>query len=122
DELDIVDRVSRKYHEIMKVACTGCRYCVPCPSDVDIPGCFEIYNKLHMFGNSQEAKVMYTARMSGMVTNQSGYASQCVQCGECVEKCPQHIEIPDYLEKVTEELEGPDLQEREVIVKKMFNM
>ncbi|MCP4107594.1 MAG: aldo/keto reductase, partial [Desulfobacteraceae bacterium] len=46
DELDIVDRVSRKYHEIMKVACTGCRYCVPCPSDVDIPGCFEIYNKL----------------------------------------------------------------------------
>lgn len=40
----------------------------------------------------------------------------------CIEKCPQHIEIPDFLEKVTEELEGPDLKQREEMVKKMFNV
>lgn len=122
EELDLINRVSLRYRDIMKVACTGCRYCVPCPSDVDIPGCFEVYNKCHMFGNLQEAKFMYAARMSGMLTGKAGYASQCVQCGECLEKCPQHIEIPDHLEDVAQELEGPDLQEREAMVKKMLNI
>ncbi len=122
EELDLVERVGRAYREIMKVPCTGCRYCVPCPSDVDIPGCFEVYNKLHMFGNVPEAKFMYAARMSGLITGLAGYASQCVPCGECLEKCPQHIEIPDHLERVAEELEGADLREREGMVKKMLNM
>lgn len=122
EELALVDRVSQKYQEIMMVACTGCRYCVPCPSDVDIPGCFEVYNKCHIFGNLEEAKFIYAARMSGLLTGQRGYASQCIQCEECLEKCPQQIEIPKHLEKAAEELEGPDLKEREDLVKKMLNM
>ena len=122
EELKLVEKVAQKYEEIMKVACTGCRYCVPCPSDVDIPTCFEVYNKLHMFGNLDEAKFMYAARMSGLITDSSGYASQCTQCGECLEKCPQSIEIPNYLEKVVEDLEGPDIKNIEVIVKEMLNI
>ncbi|ETR68079.1 MAG: aldo/keto reductase, partial [Candidatus Magnetoglobus multicellularis str. Araruama] len=77
DELQLVEKVRLNYQDIMKVGCTGCRYCLPCPSDVDISTCFEIYNKLHMFGNLEEAKFMYTARMSGLLTPSSGYASQC---------------------------------------------
>jgi len=121
EDLLLVESVGRKYQEIMKVPCTGCRYCIPCPSGVDISTCFEILNKLHMFGNLDEAKFMYAARMSGLLTVRSGYASQCIQCGECLEKCPQSIEIPDYLEKVAEELEGPELKNIEEMVKKMLN-
>jgi len=122
EELDLVDQMSKKYQKIMKVACTGCRYCIPCPSEVDIPTCFEIYNKLHMFGNVDEGKFMYAARMSGLITAKPGYASQCIECGECLEKCPQSIEIPDFLDKVAQELEGPNLKNIEEMVKQMLNI
>ncbi|BBO66663.1 aldo/keto reductase [Desulfosarcina alkanivorans] len=122
DEIKRVDEASRKYKTLMKVGCTGCGYCMPCPSDVSIPSCFEVYNKMHMFGNAEEAKFMYAIRMSGIIGQTPGYASQCVQCGECLEKCPQEIEIPDFLEKVADELEDADLENRVRMGKKMLNM
>ncbi len=122
DELELVAAASRKYKNLMKVGCTGCGYCVPCPSEVHIPGCFEVYNKMHMFGNAQEGQFMYAIRMSGILSGTPGYASQCVQCGECLEKCPQQIEIPDVLEKVAEELEDADLEKRVAMGKKMLNI
>jgi len=122
-ELALVDRASRKYQELMKIDCTGCGYCQPCPEEVKIPACFEVYNKMHLFGNVQEGRFMYAIRMSGMIAGDvPGYASQCVQCGECLEKCPQHLEIPDLLEDVAAELEGPDLQKREAQARKMLNI
>jgi len=122
EELALVAEASRKYKTLMKVGCTGCGYCMPCPSDVHIPGCFEVYNKMHMFGNEQEGKFMYAIRMSGMISGAPGYASQCVQCGECLEKCPQEIEIPDFLENVAEEMEDADLENRVAMGKKMLNI
>ena len=122
DELRLVAAASRKYKTLMKVGCTGCGYCMPCPSDVAIPACFEVYNKMHMFGNAQEGKFMYAIRMSGILSGTSGYASQCIQCGECLEKCPQQIEIPDVLGKVAEELEDADLEKRVAMGKKMLNI
>ena len=122
EELALVEAAGRKYKTLMKVGCTGCGYCMPCPSEVHIPGCFEVYNKMHMFGNEQEGKFLYAIRMSGMISGTSGYASQCVQCGECLEKCPQHIEIPDVLEKVAGELEDDELEKRVAMGKKMLNI
>lgn len=122
DEIKLVEAAGQKYKTLMKVGCTGCGYCMPCPSDVAIPTCFEVYNKLHIFGNVEEAKFMYAIRMSGMISGTPGYATQCVQCGECLEKCPQRIEIPDCLEKVAEELEDADLEKRVAMGKKMLNM
>ena len=122
DELKLVDAASREYETLMKVGCTGCGYCMPCPSEVAIAACFEVYNKKYMFGNEEEAKFIYAIRMSGMISGTSGYASQCVQCGECLEKCPQNIEIPDFLEMVAEELEDADLEKRVIMGKKMLNM
>jgi predicted aldo/keto reductase-like oxidoreductase len=121
-ELDLVAEARREYETLMKVGCTGCGYCMPCPSDVHIPGCFEVYNKMHMFGNEPEGKFMYAIRMSGMISGTPGYASQCVQCGECLEKCPQQIEIPDCLEKVAQEMEDGDLEKRVAMGKKMLNI
>lgn len=122
DELTIVKTAAQTYKTLMKVGCTGCGYCMPCPSDVSIPNCFDVVNKLHMFGNKEEAKFLYAIRMSGMLSGTPGYASQCVQCGECLEKCPQHIEIPDILERVAEEMEDADLEKRVAMGKKMLNI
>ncbi|UCD53391.1 MAG: aldo/keto reductase [Phycisphaerales bacterium] len=120
-ELQLIHRAEQTYRQLMKAGCTGCRYCLPCPAGVAIPVCLEIYNDLHMFDNTQEAKFMYAARLSGTITNGApAYASRCVQCRQCLEKCPQHLEIPRLLEAVAAELEGPDLEAREAVIKQVF--
>ena len=122
DELKRVEAASGRYKTLMKVGCTGCGYCLPCPSDVAIPLCFDAYNKMHMFGSAEEARFLYAIRMSGILVAPSGYASQCVQCGECLDTCPPAVEIPDHLEKVAEEMEDADLEKRVAMAKKMLNM
>lgn len=112
-ELALVERVSKKYQELMMVGCTGCGYCMPCPSNVSIPECFEAYNKMHLFNLGEAAKATYALRMSGLMSNnEPGYASQCVECGTCLDKCPQSIPIPDFLAKVAEELEDDQMEQR----------
>jgi len=121
DERDLVDKVSNKYMELMKVGCTGCGYCMPCPEHVMIPSCFEVYNKMHMFGETEGSLFSYAIRMSGdLSTGEPGFASQCVSCGECLDKCPQGIPIPEILTAVAEEMEGPDLQQRVAMAVKML--
>jgi predicted aldo/keto reductase-like oxidoreductase len=122
-ECDLVKAAARKYKELMKVGCTGCGYCMPCPEGVMIPAAFELYNKLHLFGQVPITKLSYALRMSGgMGATPPGLASQCVACGECLEKCPQNLEIPDLLAAVAEEMEDDQLAERQVMAKKMFTL
>jgi len=121
EELQLVKRVEEKYRELMNVGCTGCQYCIPCPAGVNIPMCFEEYNNLGMVKNPEEEKFMYAARLGGVVgTGEPSYASLCVQCRECVDKCPQHIEIPEVLESVVKEFEGPGFAERVAMAKQVF--
>ncbi|MEZ5334247.1 MAG: aldo/keto reductase [Methanolobus sp.] len=120
-ELNLVERVAEKYGKLMPIDCTGCRYCMPCPEGVDIPACFDVYNNLHMFGGSDRLKMMYAAKLGGILRGaDTNFASQCVQCGQCLDACPQHIAIPDMLEKVAEEFEGPGLEERMAFAKQLF--
>lgn len=120
-ECGIVDKAAAKYQELMKVNCTGCGYCLPCPEGVLIPWIFEVYNKMHLFGNEEEAKFIYAIRLSGTISgDKPGYASECVQCDECLEKCPQGIEISEMLETIADEMEGPDLQDRVSMANKML--
>ena len=121
-ETDLVARVGRKYREIMKVACTGCGYCQPCPSGVDIAGCFDAFNALHTFGKSpQEAGFQYVLRVSGMLSGTPAWASLCYQCRDCIEKCPQSLQIPDLLEQVVAEFEGESLKDIEAIARRLFH-
>jgi len=121
DELQLIKKVGQKYRELMKIGCTGCRYCMPCPSGVNIPLCFELYNNLYMSSNTGNVKFLYAEHLSGTLSvGETRYASQCTQCGQCLEKCPQHIDIPAMLELVVEKLEGPDLEKRVSMVKDMF--
>jgi uncharacterized protein len=108
---------------ILGFGCTGCGYCMPCPEGVMLPTAFELYNKLHLFGETQITKLSYVLRMSGgMGATPPGFASQCVACGECLAKCPQKIEIPDFLAEVVQEMEDDHLAERLVMAKNMFTI
>jgi len=120
-DLGLVKRVEEKYRELMRVGCTGCRYCMPCPSGVNIPMCFEEYNNLTLVPNRDEEMFMYAARLGGAVgTGRPEFASQCVQCRECVEKCPQQIDIPAVLESVVRDFEGPGFEERIAMARQVF--
>ena len=88
----------------LKVGCTGCGYCMPCPKKVDIPGTFAAYNRRY-----QEGKfwgfVDYV--ICTMLRKNSTAASNCVKCGRCEKHCPQHIPIRAKLGEAQKELEGP---------------
>jgi len=107
-ELELIRRAGAKYHELTKVGCTGCGYCMPCPAGVDIPTCFEFYNRYHLLGQ-EDPKRQYYFWLSGIM-GKKAHASLCVKCGKCMEVCPQHLKIPDLLENVAEDLEGPEFE------------
>jgi predicted aldo/keto reductase-like oxidoreductase len=100
DELNLFREAEIEYKKRIIVPCTGCRYCMPCPSNVSIPECFEMYNQGCMFDAPEVASVNYNIVMGGMLTGSPGFASQCKECGECEEKCPQGIPIREHLKKV----------------------
>jgi predicted aldo/keto reductase-like oxidoreductase len=104
-EMNIIERVVKNYRELMKVGCTGCRYCMPCPSGVDIPACFEFYNDLHIYGDVLRAKIFYLGRLAG-IFGEASNASLCENCGKCEDACPQKLPIRDYLQDVAKEFEG----------------
>jgi uncharacterized protein len=116
----LIGAVGRKYRELMKVGCTGCGYCQPCPSGVNISECFATFNTFHTFGKKQEAGFLYVVRMGGVLTGRPGYASLCSHCLDCVQKCPQELDVPGLLEQVVEEFERDGLAEREAAVRNFF--
>ncbi|MBQ8642905.1 MAG: aldo/keto reductase [Clostridia bacterium] len=88
----------------MKVGCTGCGYCMPCPKNVDIPGTFAAYNRRYAEGKFW-AFVDYM--ICTALRRDSAAASNCVGCGKCEKHCPQQIAIRDELKNAQKELEGP---------------
>jgi predicted aldo/keto reductase-like oxidoreductase len=100
-ELKLYDEVREAYRSIRPIKCTACRYCVPCPNNVDIPGIFQIYDDAMMYHDTRIGQFRYNGDFG---VKQDQRADQCTECGECLEKCPQKIAIPDWLKKVHSEL------------------
>ena len=97
---DVVAAINAK----MKVPCTGCGYCMPCPADVDIPGAFAAYNRRYTdsrFWGFIDYTICTALRQNG--TGASG----CKKCGKCEPHCPQGIAIREELTKVQKTMEGP---------------
>lgn len=99
--------VVRAINEKMKVGCTGCGYCMPCPKGVDIPGTFAIYNKRYTDGRR---KALQEYMLCTVLRKDSTSASNCVGCGKCEQHCPQHIEVRKELGNAKKALEGPVYQ------------
>lgn len=105
DDLARIDRVKETYRRLMKVGCTGCGYCMPCPAGVDIPGCFALYNAHYLFPKDRSTKFHYIGRHGGLIGDVS-YAGLCRQCGKCAKACPQHLPIPQLMKDVKSDMEG----------------
>lgn len=92
EEKNIVEQVANDIHSRIKVGCTACAYCMPCPAGVKIPHHFRLWNDLSMYGNVDGVKRRY-----GALIGEEGSAEHCIECGQCEELCPQHISIREML-------------------------
>jgi predicted aldo/keto reductase-like oxidoreductase len=106
EEIAAVESVIKLFNASYKIPCTGCNYCMPCPHNVNIPGCFTAYNVSYTVG--MYAGVQQYLTSTGVNNPQINYAaSNCKQCGKCEKHCPQHIQIIQSLKKVTKRMESP---------------
>ena len=99
EELQLIEEVRSVYLERMAVGCTECGYCVPCPEGVGIPNIFKLYNDASMYDDVDNASRMY----GNMLRDGKGFPS-CVDCGVCIEACPQGIDIPRVLAQADDSL------------------
>ncbi len=104
DDLEILHKVVGEIQSHLAVGCTGCRYCMPCPKNVDIPGTFFCYNLLKNEGWISAEKSFF---MTTALRHDPTSPSNCIGCGKCEQHCPQHIEIRKMLKEARKELEGP---------------
>ncbi len=103
EEEEMLSRVVAAINANMKVGCTGCAYCMPCPKGVDIPGAFAAYNRLASEGKLAGLKEHF---MCSAVRKDSTAVSNCIGCGKCESHCPQQIPIRQELKNVGKALEG----------------
>ena len=105
-ELATVAEVAASYRRLIKVGCTGCAYCMPCPHGVNIPMCFSMVNDYHMGLNRLITRAMYGAMVMGGIGGLRSDASLCRDCGQCLEACPQKIAIAEELRQAHRTLGG----------------
>ena len=99
----LIEQVKEEIRKSVKVGCTGCGYCMPCPRGVDIPGTFRCYNAMYSEGKKSGRRDYLQCTAFRKDTSS---ASQCISCGKCEKHCPQHIEIRKELKLAAGELEN----------------
>jgi predicted aldo/keto reductase-like oxidoreductase len=100
----MLQQVVKAINAGMKVGCTACAYCMPCPKGVNIPGTFAAYNRIYSESKFAGMKEYF---MSNALRKEPTLASQCVGCGKCEKHCPQGIAIRQELKNAQKELENP---------------
>ncbi len=101
EDFNLVEEIKSIIKEREKVGCTGCRYCMPCPKGVDIPGNFYYYNLMYM-ENKSTGRFQFAQNIG--LRKDPGFATQCIECGKCEQHCPQHINIREKLKEADKAL------------------
>jgi len=91
-EIALVDQVRQTLTGLSPIDCTRCEYCLPCPNGVNIPRVFDYYNRVAMYDDLEGMRFQYKNFMED-----EQKAEQCIQCGECLPKCPQSLPISDWM-------------------------
>ncbi len=112
-EHELIDQVTEIVNDLTPIKCTECNYCIEhCPVSIPISKYFSAYNQHHI--NQIQKGDLLGPAVYYLVLAQSeenGAASDCVECGQCVKYCPQHLEIPELLKDVDKELNNPMMKE-----------
>jgi predicted aldo/keto reductase-like oxidoreductase len=101
-EVAVIGKAQEAYQARTVVDCTACRYCMPCPQGINIPRMFAFLNDASLFGSVDEERRGYEMEVR---TGQSAAASACAKCEECVEKCPQQLDVPREMASVVRTFE-----------------
>ncbi|MCL2244968.1 MAG: aldo/keto reductase [Treponema sp.] len=104
EELKYINAMMEENKKLAQLYCTGCNYCKPCPSGIDIPYLFEIMNRYRIYDLKEHAKGAYLEMMKGQSWRKSADASKCTACGACEQKCPQKLPIIKQLKETHETL------------------
>ena len=100
-ERELVKAIRADFESKVRVGCTGCGYCMPCPKGVDIPAAFQSYNMMQLEKPS-EARWKYLQQT--IFRHDTTDLTRCVSCGACMKKCPQHLQIPQLLKQAQKDL------------------
>jgi hypothetical protein len=106
-EIEILNTVKSLYANRIRVNCTTCGYCMPCPSGVNIPGNFGYYNDFYLFETPAARET--TTKLYFNFIKPDERPSACTECGQCEEKCPQGITIIEELKRVGEVFKLPSV-------------
>ncbi|WP_296798135.1 aldo/keto reductase [uncultured Methanobrevibacter sp.] len=112
EDLETVELVKRVMRNSLKINCSTCGYCMPCPQGVNIPECMKIYNEKYLFNHKGfiNPSFMDYYQYVGGIMGSSGNAGKCNGCGRCLRKCPQKLDIVSELKKVKKEFEIPGMK------------
>lgn len=99
EDLRFVAQLKEAYVKRMKVGCTTCGYCQPCPEGVRIPQIFDLYNEAHMLGRQEAMKQQYQQLIKAQADG-----SLCLGCGQCEALCPQQLPIINWLAAIDQEV------------------
>ena len=97
DESALIDKVSDEYNRLIKYACTGCNYCMPCPQKLDIPRILRYFNDWNVYEKNPSTKMEYETWIGP-----GQHASDCIGCRACEEKCPQALPISQAMKEAAE--------------------
>ena len=95
DDKIMLDKVAHLFRMSNPIPCTGCRYCMDCPAGVNIPQVITVYNYYKLKGARHLFDIYYAAHL-----DDSEKAEKCTACGQCLERCPQSIDIPARMEEI----------------------